>query len=557
MRRWLRILGIAAPVALAVVALIVLPGWAPLFPRSVQRGLTEGALVGARLFHGALVVAGVIGSPWFGRQTIRAWKEKRRGTWSERLFLLCLSCLVSLAALELGAGVVRAWTHRFPVLPLEFAADDPDAYRIVVLGGSSALGEPYRPWVSVGHIVAWKLAEAIPERRFEPEILAWLGDSLETQHQKLAEIKHRPDAVMIYSGHNEFTHRFEENRDYTLDPGASSSTIWRAFEHVGSFSPFNRLVRELISKNRLDAPPSLKDRHQLIDPPLCDPAERAEVLADFSARLEAIVSYCDQIGAQVILVIPPANEADFEPSRSVVAPGTSEADRRRLARDFQAARSAMASDPAQAEALLRATLHRHPEFAEADYRLGQLLRALDRIDEAREHFQRALNHDGLPIRCAEPFREVYHQVAQRQPNAILIDGRRELMEASASGLLGDEVIEDAHHPNLKGYVAIAAAALRELKGRAVFGEASAAIEPPDVAGCVAHFGLDAEAIAEACERTSIHYERVAGYRYDPSERLAKSRQFAEAAQRLRAGASIYEVGLPAFDLDLDNEDLRK
>ena len=45
----------------------------------------------------------------------------------------------------------------------------------------------------------------------------------------------------------------------------------------------------------------------------------------------------------------------------------------------------------------------------------------------------------------------------------------------------------------------------------------------------------------------MHYKRVAGYRYDPSTRLAKSRRFAEAAKRLRAGASIQEVGLPAFD----------
>ena len=76
--------------------------------------------------------------------------------------------------------------HRFPALPTTFEASPPDEYRIVVLGGSSALGEPYRPWLSVGQIVAWQLQQAIPDRRFECEILAWLGDSLEKQHQKLA-----------------------------------------------------------------------------------------------------------------------------------------------------------------------------------------------------------------------------------------------------------------------------------------------------------------------------------------------------------------------------------
>ena len=39
-----------------------------------------------------------------------------------------------------------------------------------------------------------------------------------------------------------------------------------------------------------------------------------------------------------------------------------------------------------------------------------------------------------------------------------------------------------------------------------------------------------------CERTSEHYRRVAGYRYDPAERLEKSRRYAEAAKRIRSGA---------------------
>jgi hypothetical protein len=54
-------------------------------------------------------------------------------------------------------------------------------------------------------------------------------------------------------------------------------------------------------------------------------------------------------------------------------------------------------------------------------------------------------------------------------------------------------------------------------------------------------------LATACERTSVHYQRVSGYRYDPTERLEKSRRFAEAARRLRAGAAPNEVELPELD----------
>jgi tetratricopeptide (TPR) repeat protein len=552
MKRTLRILGIAVPLALAATAVIVLPGWVPLFPRAVQRGLTEGLLHGTLCFYFALCLAAFIGTPWFGRRTIQDWRCKQRGTRAERLFLFCLSCLFSWVALEVGAAAVHAWTHRFPALPTRFQAKPPGEYRILVLGESSALGEPYRPWVSIGRIVAWKLAEAVHDRRFETEILAWLGDSLEAQHLKLARITRRPDAVIIYSGHNEFAARFEENRDYSLDLEPRAAVLLK-LQQASLHSPFVRLVHELISKNRLDTPPSLKDHHHLIDPPLCGPTEAAAILDDFSARLEAIVAYCERLGALPILVISPADEADFEPSRSTVAPGVGPSERRELVADFEAARTAEATNPNQAEALLRAILDRHPGFAEADYRLGRILERAGRIDEARERFRRALDHDGLPIRCTEPFRDAYREVAARHPGCVLIDGRRVVAAASPSGLLDDQVIEDTHHPNLKGYVALAAAVLREMADRGVFGPASKAIQPPGLAECVAHFGLDAQRVAEACDRTSLHFDRVSGYRYDPADRLEHARRFAEAARRLRAGASIHEVGLPAFDFQGDSQ----
>ena len=46
-----------------------------------------------------------------------------------------------------------------------------------------------------------------------------------------------------------------------------------------------------------------------------------------------------------------------------------------------------------------------------------------------------------------------------------------------------------------------------------------------------------------CERASVHYQRVAGYRYDPAERLGKSRLYAEAAERLRRGTAPEALGV--------------
>jgi len=544
-RRWLGRVAIAVPAAAAIVVAVALPGWLPILPRPVRRGLTDGLLEASVLLHAALALLGLVGTPAFALAAWRARRARRPVAIFARGALLGVSCLAALGVLEVGSAAVRARMHRFPELPTRFPAEDPATYRILVLGGSSALGEPYRPWLSVGQIVAWKLGASLPGRRFEVETLAWLGDSLEKQHQKLAGISRRPDAVIVYSGHNEFAARYEENRAYDLGLDGVSTAL-RVLHRLGAASPFVRLARELISKNRLDAPPSLKDRHQVVDPPLCSPAEAAEVLDDFESRLAAIVDYCGRIGARPILIVPPANEADYEPGRSCVDPAVSEDERRRLGERFLAARALEPTDPDSAEAAYRAILDEHPGFAEAHYRLGERLRARGLADEARAAFLRALDLDGLPIRCPAPFREAYRRVARGREGCILIDGRRELLDASPDGMLGELVVEDTHHPNLRGYVALAAAVLRELRAVGAFGPSSAAIAPPDVAACLARSGLDAARLAEACDRTSLHYQRVAGYRYDPTERLGRSRRFAEAARRLRAGTPIEEVGLPAF-----------
>jgi hypothetical protein len=536
------------PLALMIITAVVLPGWIPLWPRAVRRGMTEVFLRGMQLVYGALVFLGFVGVPLAGWPLFRSLRERRRRPVIERLFLLCVSCLFSLAALEIGSAAWRSWMHRLPLLPVSFPRSDPAEYHILVVGESSALGEPYRPWLSVGQILSWKLQQAVPTRRFTLDILAYLGDSLEQQHQKLSEIKQRPHAMIIYSGHNEFAARFEENRDYSLAEEPRQRLLQAAYR-LTLHSPFCRLVYELVSKNRLDSPPFLGGRHQLIDPPLCSPSETAEVLADFNARLEALVTYCDQIGALPILIIPPANEADYEPSRSTLPAGVSQSERHRLVREFQEARGYESALPARSQLLYREILDRHPSFAEAHFRLGRLLLGKNQISEARRHFSEALENDGLPIRCQAPFRDAYKRVAARHPGCLLIDGREELMRASPIGLLDGHVIEDTHHPNLNGYVILAGAILRELLERRVFGGDLRFSLPLDPADCRDYFQIDRERLATACERTSVHYERVSGYRYDPDERLRKSRLFARAARKLRAGAAPEAIGLPDVEGD--------
>jgi hypothetical protein len=529
------------------VAALVGPGWFSEQPREFRRAAIEISLHGLSVVHALILVAGFAGTSLFAWLVLLAWRKRARPPSIERGLLLGLSCLVAVFGLEAGAAAWRVWLHRLPRLPTVFTPSPPGEYRIVVLGGSSALGEPYRPWLSVGQIVAWKLQQAIPDRRFVCEILAWLGASLEQQHLKLAGIERKPDAVIIYSGHNEFAARFGEERAAGLEEEPPGWMMRPVYEGASNL-PFRRLWREVVNRNRIDAPP-LSGHHHLIDPPVCSPSESVEIVADFRRRLEAIVSYCEQIGALAILIVPPANEARYEPSRSTLPFSVPADERERLARAFEAARRDESRHPEASVVGYESILARHPGLAEAHFRLAGLLERQGRFNEAANHYLTALDEDGLPIRCPAPIRAAYADVASRHPRSILIDGRRELRAVSPNGLLGDEMIQDAHHPTFRGYLTLAGAILRELARRQVFDKLPAIERPLDASECAARFGMGPIEWATVCDRTSEHYRRVAGYRYDPADRLDKSWRYAEAAKRIRAGTPIEDLGEPGIGLN--------
>jgi hypothetical protein len=540
-----RLVAVALLIGALLVAALVIPAWVPLWPRSLRRSLTEVLLSAILVVYSLLLLAALAGTPllaWLWKQSRRK-RQFRRGL--ERGFLAGLSCVLSILLLELGSAAWLAWMHRFPALPTVFEPSPPDEYRIVVLGGSSALGEPYRPWLSVGQIVAWQLGEKVKGRRFECEILAWLGESLEMQHHRLAGLRHRPDAVIIYSGHNEFAARFEEEREGWLDLEPRSWPLGLAYRAT-RLSPFRRLVYEVISKNRLDSPPPLSGHHQLIDPPQCSRSETALIVADYGRRLEAIVDYCERMGALPIVIVPPANEAGYEPSRSTLPPGVPQSERRRLIEEFTTARAAESHDPEASAAAYEAIVARHPGFAEGHFRLGRLRERAGEKGAAAEHYLSALDLDGLPIRAPAALRSACISVAGRHPRAILIDGRRELMAVSPTGLLDDHVIQDTHHPTLVGYTALAGAVLRELGRRGEFATDVSFDVPLDPAVCARQFALDQTRWSTVCDRSREHYQRVAGYRYDPAERLFKSRRYAEAAALLGQGIPADRLGVPGI-----------
>ena len=343
----------------------------------------------------ALLVLSVLLIRGRGRRLPEPW-----GTAAARGLLLCAALSIGLVAAEVVSAIWQARAHRqtaVPIgglrrgaetedsagppiaaadvaLPTRFSESSDDrSLDVVVLGESSAEGVPYNGWLSIGAIVSWQLGELLPGRRVRLQLLARMGDTLEAQHRKLAALERRPDLLIAYCGHNEFASRYHPARviDHYVD--SCRRTAWGILvEWAEQTSSFCGLIQETADKCRL-AIPTPPGRGALVDVPAYTPGEFRGLLADFHRRLETIASYAERIGAVLVLIVPPSNDADFEPNRSFLPTSTSRVEREEFARAFRAARRTEMTDPVLARAMYQRLLVQQPGFAETHYRLARLL----------------------------------------------------------------------------------------------------------------------------------------------------------------------------------------
>jgi len=566
--RWLGLwtIGLAPVVLILIITALWLQS---IIPKWVYWKAGLIFLIIVEIAYGITLVLTVLGIAVQG--LLMFWDRRSRAgrIASARGLLLCVSLLLGLMAAEAVAGVCLARSGRATAMPVggltrrfrsrrllvpppntELPTQFPDQkddrdIDLVVIGESSAEGVPYNYWVSIGAIVSWQLQESIPDRRSRLQVLACSGSTLEKQQEMLASLTRRPDVLIVYCGHNEFSSRLDSSRDLDHYFDERLPTAWTiVVEWVEGASPVCALIRQTAAKCRIGIPPPQNGNRNLIDVPAYTSTEYTTMLVDFRRRLEVIVSYAERVGAIPLLIVPPANDAGFEPNRSFLPARTPHSEREAFRRDFEAARRLEATDPKESTARFRALLARQPGFAETHYRLGRLLERSGGWDEAYRHYVAARDLDGYPMRCPTAFQDIYKDVAARH-GCILIDSQAYFHAIGHRGLLDDHLFHDGLHPSLRGQIALAQAILQSLHSRRAFGWPKDAPAPViDPARCSAHFVLVAGAWNYICRWGITFYDLTAFTRYDPSERLAKREAFRAAARRIDRGTAPEEVGLP-------------
>ncbi len=546
---------VAAVVATAIaVLLMIAPTLTWLIPRSVRRPVIDAFLAGLLVAHAVVWVFAAAGTIVFAIVVVHSRKRflnKIRGSRLRSivfgLFVLAVSCLLGSFALE---GAARLWwnylygspAHPYvPELSAKLAAAEPGSIRLLVLGESSAEGEPYHPWLSVGQIVAWKLEQAIPGLKVETDIRAWGGASMKSIHYKITEIHKKPNLVIIYAGHNEFQAIYSWDRSTPIGDDDPLEFRREPIRFLAEVSPMRALILDALRENSVDRPPPPFPARALVDLPNHRKTEYTRFLKEFYDRLDALVSTFERLDATVVLIIPCSNDAGFEPSRSVPNRSLTPAERRELETALKAARAAE-SDPDRAIKLYQLILDKQPTFAEAHYRSAKMYELKNNYTAARREYIAARNDDGQILRATTDFQNAYRDVAKKH-HVLLIDGQAEFEAIAPHGILDDHLFHDGQHPNVVGYSRLAQATLAALRDRRAFGWNEGEAPRIDPADVLAHFDINTECWIEVCRRTALFWIRVAPIRFDPTERNAKAHAYAKAAEKIKHGVKPEDAGV--------------
>lgn len=300
-----------------------------------------------------------------------------------------------------------------------------NGYRIFVLGGSTTAGFPYGNNITFPRILNRRLADTFPERRIEVVNTAMTAINSYSQLDFMNEIvAQKPDAILIYTGHNEFYG--------ALGVGSVESLgqiygITLSYLYLQRFKVFC-LLRDVIGSLRQIV--GLKKKMNYTGDPMATIMARIvkdkEITLDsqvyergkrqFRNNLQRIFRKARRAKIPVIISELVSNVRDQEPFVSLAT------------EKFPAA----ASMYAKARALEQA----------GDYEL------------ARKAYYLAKDLDALRFRATAEFNEIIHELANKF-DVPVVPMQKCFEENSPHGIIGNNLICDHLHPTIDGYFLMA------------------------------------------------------------------------------------------------------
>lgn len=302
-------------------------------------------------------------------------------------------------------------------------------FRIVVQGESSAAGFPYGRWASPAALLQQRLQRQYPGRTIEVINTAMAAVTSYVLLDFADEIvAQQPDAIVIYTGHNEYLGVGGVGSSYVSARSPMLARTVAALRHLHLY----RALEKLVSSAGAAPPPESNADGTLMSRVARErsipygSALYQQGVDQFRGNLERLLAKYRAAGIPVYVGTLASNLRDQPPFVSSAAAGEDAA-----AKHFDRAKA---------------------------------LDAEGQFDAARAEYVLAKDRDELRFRAPESFNDLIREAAKAQ-GATVVESQAALTAAARDGIVGSDLMLEHVHPNVEGYFRLAAAFVPALTSR--------------------------------------------------------------------------------------------
>ena len=355
--------------------------------------------------------------------------------------------------------------------PARFSAGKPErTRRVFVLGGSTVQGRPWSTETAFSIWLRMRLESADPTRSYEVVNCGGVSYASYRVSKILKEVLgHQPDAIVLYTGHNEFL----EDRSYPALKTTTTAGRW-----AGWLVTHSHLARAL-----RDAWPTDSDHRQVtkmkeeVDARLDhiggleayrrDPSWRSGIERHFDASLREMIEMAIRRGVPIIVCEPASDIVNTPPFKTELSPRLSEDERAEFAEMKDAALLEDLDDNARIERCYQC-LEMDAEAAGVHYVLGRFLHGRGDSATAKRHLTNSRDFDVCPLRATSNIiNSVRSACDEHDAPLVRTEGLLDVRDVSGQrrpdGIVDPEFFVDHVHPTVNGHQLIAATIAKEFE----------------------------------------------------------------------------------------------
>jgi lysophospholipase L1-like esterase len=305
--------------------------------------------------------------------------------------------------------------------------------RIFVLGESTTIGYPYFHNGSFHRWLQYRLMRSFPDKKLEIINLSLTAVNSYTVLGFAREaVKYKPDAILIYTGHNEYYGALGVGSTNRLGSSPWLVNTLLKLRQLRVVQLLTRVCGKIAGVFSSGPAKTGKTRMELMvadqqidyGSPLFDRGIR-----QFETNMDETLDICHRYRIPVFISNLVSNLKDQRPFISV-SPGNPATD--------------------SASALY-------------DYMLGGHAWADGDFATAKQDYTRAKEKDALRFRAPERINDIIAGFCQKYDNVHLVDTRSAFEAASDHGIIGKSLLLEHVHPNLAGYALLSDAFYRALQ----------------------------------------------------------------------------------------------